>query len=145
MPTSVKKEPKALPKLKVMPEKKIFYDFIRLTSEEMNFAEMMLFRYCQFTSFSKQISCLRNKQELQDTDILFKLMPFWSGDEKILRIFNLTQIGTNQIVLPKGHRVGNLYIKYIHRVWSIKNETNVLHDCANANQKTTNLIKSANC
>ena len=72
-------------------------------------------------------------------------MPFWSGDEKILRIFNLTQIGTNQIVLPKGHRVGNLYIKYTHRVWSIKNETNVLHDCANANQKTTNLIKSANC
>ena len=26
-----------------------------------------------------------------------------------------------------------------------KNETNVLHDCVNTNQKTKNLIKSANC
>ena len=32
-----------------------------------------------------------------------------------------------------------------HRVWSKKNETNVLHDCKNTNPKPTNLIISANC
>ena len=132
VPTSVKKEPKALPKLKMLPENKIVYDFIRLTSEEVIFAEMMLFRYCQFTSFSKQISCLRNKQELQENDILFKLMPFWSEDERILRIFNLTQIGTNQIVLPKGHRVGDLYIKYIHTMY---NHSSIPHTMTRINQR----------
>ena len=44
---------------------------------------------------------------MQGTDILYKLMPFWSEDERILRIFNLTQIGTNQIVLD---RIKNLVI-----------------------------------
>ena len=32
-----------------------------------------------------------------------------------------------------------------HRVWSKKNETNILHDCVNTNQKIKNLIKTSNC
>ena len=87
-----------------------------LTSEEQICAEEFLFRYAQFSCFGKEISQLRNGHALDSKHKLFKLMPFWSHDDKFLRMRGRLP-GSNLILLPPDHRVTTLYIRYIHKLF----------------------------
>ena len=119
-----------MPKLKLVSEQEIDYTVLRLSSHEQILSEDMLLRYSQFSQFSKEISLLRNGKDLEPNDILYKLMPVWS-DDKFLRMSGRTP-NSNLIILPRNHRVSDLYVLHIHLKF---NHANVSHTMFQVNQR----------
>ena len=112
-PEDSKKVSVKMPPLKKILEKDINYEILKVSASESILSQLFLFRYCQFTRFSKQISCIRNGKELDKSDELHDLLPIWSDEEKILRSW-VRDWGANLIILPKNHRVTELFIMHTH-------------------------------
>ena len=111
-------KPKVKPKVK-MPKLKINKNLVisdlRLTSEEQIFAEDHFLHYAQFTRFSNEISTLREEKDLDPSNELYKLLPFWSTPDNFLRMLGrITQPSSNLIILPRDHIVTASYIQHIH-------------------------------
>ena len=112
-PEDSKKVSVKMPPLKKILEEDINYEILKVSASESILSQLFLFRYCQFTRFSKQISCIRNGKDLDKSDELHDLLPIWSDEEKILRSW-VRDWGANLIILPKNHRVTELFIMHTH-------------------------------
>ena len=132
MPKKTEKISVKMPELTVMKEEDFVYEFMRLTSEETLASELHLFRYAQFTSFSSEISQIRAGLELSPSNKMIELIPFWSKEDNLLRMFNRWTPGSTPIILPKGHRVSDLFIHYIHTLF---NHSSVSHTMHRMNQR----------